>query len=78
MKPTIAAMAAKSGFDVSADGRFGNYSDMYKLEKFADMIIDECCEAVMECDTSEKMILHEPYRTVIAAIMDRLYEVNNE
>lgn len=46
MKPTIAAMAAKSGFDVSADGRFGNYSDMYKLEKFAEMLIDQCCAIV--------------------------------
>ena len=46
MKPTIAAMAAKSGFDVSADGRFGNHSDMYKLEKFAALIIDQCCKIV--------------------------------
>lgn len=46
MKPNIAKIAAHAGFDVSIDGRFGNYSVMHKLEKFAELIIDRCCTIV--------------------------------
>lgn len=44
MNERIAKLAAKSGFDVGIhDGLIlGNFSDMYKLEKFAELIVREC------------------------------------
>lgn len=47
--------------------------DMSRLEKFVELLVDECCLAVQECDESPKMILHEPYQTIIAKIMERMY-----
>lgn len=40
------------------------------LEKFAELIIQECIEIVISSDPSPKMILHEPYRTVMNNIVD--------
>lgn len=73
MNPIVAKLAAEAEF---------SHADMLlmgdTIQRFADLVVDKCCEAVMECDTSEKMILHEPYRTVVSTIVYRLYEVDDE
>lgn len=48
MNKQIAKLAAKSGFDVGIhDGLIlGNFSDMYKLDKFAELLIQECITVV--------------------------------
>lgn len=44
MNKRIAALANQSGFDVDDSGKFGNYSEMYRLEKFAELIILDVVE----------------------------------
>lgn len=46
------------------------------IEKFAELIVDKCADAVIESDPSEKMILHEPYRTVMDNVLRVLDEDN--
>ena len=46
MNERIAKFANQSGFDVDATGKFGNYSEIHRLEKFAQLIIAECVDAV--------------------------------
>lgn len=45
------------------------------LERFAKMLIDEVCEGIIESDPSEKMIMHEPYITVLQNVMERFNEL---
>ena len=73
MNPIVAKLAAEAEFSPADMLLMGD-----TIQRFADLIVDKCCEAVIECDTSEKMILHEPYRTVVSTIVYRLYEVDNE
>lgn len=40
------------------------------LEVFAQLIVNECCDVVINSDPSPKMILHEPYRTIINNIQE--------
>lgn len=44
MNEHIAKLANQSGFDVDDSGKFGNYSEMHRLEKFAELIVRECAE----------------------------------
>jgi hypothetical protein len=44
MNEQIAKLANESGFDVDKTGSFGNYSEMHRLEKFAELIVRECAE----------------------------------
>lgn len=44
MNERIAKLANQSGFDVDATGKFGNYSEIHRLEKFAELIVRECAE----------------------------------
>jgi len=44
-----------------------------ELEKFAEAIVDECCDVVIGSDTDPKMILHEPYRSIVRDIQDHFY-----
>lgn len=39
------------------------------IERFAELIVDRCADSVIESDPSEKMILHEPYRTVMDNVL---------
>ena len=39
MKEQIAKLANESGFDVDKTGTFGNYSEIHRLEKFAELIV---------------------------------------
>ena len=42
MNERIWELANESGFDVDKTGTFGNYSEMHRLEKFAELIVREC------------------------------------
>lgn len=46
MNERIAKLASKAGFDVGIhEGLIlGNFSDMYKIEKFAELIVNECAD----------------------------------
>jgi hypothetical protein len=44
MNEQIAKLANESGFDVDKTGTFGNYSEMHRLEKFAELIVKECAK----------------------------------
>lgn len=46
---------------------FDKYSD---LEKFAELIVEECIDVVLRSDPSPKMIAHEPYRTIMNNIVE--------
>jgi len=48
MKEQIAKLANESGFDVDKTGTFGNYSEMHRLEKFAELIVRECVKTGKE------------------------------
>jgi hypothetical protein len=48
MNERIAKLANESGFDVDKTGTFGNYSEMHRLEKFAELIVKECLEIAIE------------------------------
>ena len=39
MNEQIAKFANESGFDVDKTGTFGNYSEIHRLEKFAELIV---------------------------------------
>ena len=45
------------------------------LEKFAELIVDECINAVTGCDDNPKMVLHEPYRNIVSNIQDYFYGI---
>ena len=51
MNERIAKFANQSGFDVDATGKFGNYSEIHRLEKFAELIVKECLEQITEFKT---------------------------
>ena len=39
------------------------------VERFAELVVDKCADSVIESDPSEKMVLHEPYRTVMDNVL---------
>lgn len=43
-------------------------------DKFAELILEEVANVICECDPSSKLILHEPYRTILRAIEDKMDE----
>lgn len=45
--------------------QYDSDSKMQEAEKFAELIITECMEIVLESDPSPKMSLGEPYSTII-------------
>lgn len=57
----------------------GNIIDpLVGLEMFALRIIEQCVDAVLESDPSPKMIVHEPYRTIMNNIYDSFERDDNE
>jgi hypothetical protein len=48
MNERIAKLANESGFDVDKTGTFGDYSVMHRVEKFAELIIQECISKLDE------------------------------
>ena len=60
MNKQIAELAAKSGFEVGIhDGLIlGNFSDMYKLEKFAELIVRKCADLCTNPLDTEDILEH--------------------
>lgn len=42
MNINISKLANQAGFDVDPAGKFGNYSEMHKVEKLTELIVREC------------------------------------
>ena len=40
------------------------------IEVFAQLIVNECCDVVINSDPSPKIILQEPYRTIMINIQE--------
>jgi hypothetical protein len=53
----------------------GIYTGQLDLEKFAELLFDEFCDVVIDCDEDPKLILHEPYSTIIAKLTNHFYGV---
>lgn len=72
MDPKIRQLAEQANVFMANEGHPGyEYCPNEKeVEKFAQMIIDECCDVVIDCDKSPKMILHEPYRSILNKIQE--------
>lgn len=41
-----------------------------EVQKFAELIIQECIDVVVESDPSPKMVFNEPYRSVVENIKE--------
>lgn len=48
MNERIAKLANESGFDVDKSGVFGNYSEMHRIEKLAELILQDIDRIVDE------------------------------
>jgi len=57
---------------LQAGGESSNENSLHDevIHRFADLIVDACADAVIDSDPSVKMILHEPYRTVMRNVME--------
>lgn len=67
-------------FDLAHDERESfDFSDQpyikrtFNPAKFAALVIDDCIDVVIESDESDKMILHEPYRSIVTNINHHFY-----
>jgi len=68
MNERIARLANQVGFDVDNTGKFGNYSEMTRVEKFAELIVLECAGVTLDyknddyytgwCDHAEEILKH--------------------
>jgi hypothetical protein len=68
MNKQIAKFANESGFDVDKTGTFGNYSEIHRLEKFAELIVRECAGVTLDyknhdhytgwCDHASEILKH--------------------
>lgn len=73
MNKRIEELAEEAGF---RDAWFSESGDDLEneLKKFAELIIDECCDVVINSDPSEKTVLHEPYSTIMNNIIEYFQE----
>ena len=62
----------KSGMFYAIDN---HNEDGVDLEKVAELIVEECINVVIGCDTNPKMVLHEPYRNIVSNIQDYFYGI---
>ena len=68
MNERIAKLANQAGFDVDNTGKFGNYSEMARAEKFAELIVKECANMAEsfhhhQYDFTGNLELHEFIKT---------------
>jgi len=64
---------------LQAGGESSNENSFHDevIHRFSDLIVDACADSVIDSDPSVKMILHEPYRTVMDNVM-RTFEDDND
>ena len=73
MNDKIRELAEQSGFFPVPDETEWDWeyrAENARYEKFAELIVNECCDVVINSDPSPKMILHEPYRTIMINIQE--------
>lgn len=78
MNERIQELAEQAGFSVvetqgTGETTLWSFDDEPiddELQKFAELIIQECIEIVLESDPSPKMSLQEPYATIMFNIKD--------
>ena len=56
--------------DEQCDGKEWAIGGLDNANRFAELLFDEFCDVVIDCDENPKLILHEPYRTIIAKLCD--------
>ena len=78
-KEILEQLAKEAGMIGDKSGMFYAIDDHnvggVDLEKFAELIVEECINVVIGCDTNPKMVLHEPYRTIVSNIQDYFYGI---
>ena len=67
MNDKIKKLAEQAGLEMCG---CGCNTPTRQSAKFAKLIINECCDVVINSDPSPKMILHEPYRTIMNNIQE--------
>lgn len=55
---------------VRRDTEWGENIKFFDYRKFAELIIDECLDVIIDSDPSSKMIMNEPYRTIIENVKE--------
>lgn len=75
MNEQIKKLGSKAMSEVmNGSDPYGDADRMYIpaefMEKFAELIVEECMDVVIDCDENPKMILHDPYRTIIDRISE--------
>lgn len=63
MNEFVRELAVKAGFDVEAQKK--------EIAVFVDLIMGEVWDLVVECDDNPKMIMHEPFLTIVNKITER-------
>ena len=63
MNKHIKELAVKSGFPEWSNTTIG-----FELEQFAELIIQECIDIVLDSDPSPKMSVREPYDSIMENI----------
>ena len=78
-KEILEQLAKEAGMIGDKSGMFYAIDDHnvggVDLEKFAELIVEECINVVIGCDTNPKMVLHEPYRNIVSNIQDYFYGI---
>jgi hypothetical protein len=69
MNESIRELAEKAGFMDSLFSESGDDCET-EIKAFAELIVNECCDVVINSDPSPKMILQEPYRTIMINIQE--------
>ena len=65
MNERIKELAVKSGFPEWSNNTIG-----FELEQFAELIIQECIDIVLDSDPSPKMSVREPYGSIMENIKE--------
>lgn len=48
------------------------------IEAFVELVVDKCADSVIDSDPSEKMVLHEPYLTVMDNVLRTFHDGDGE
>lgn len=56
----------------------GTIFHMEDMIRLIEIVVEECQEVVCASDPSPKMVLHEPYQSIVSNITDHFYGDNDE
>ena len=74
MNERIREIAEQAGYNLNWDTK-ADREEHFDIENFAELLFDEFCDVVIDCDEDPKLILHEPYSTIIAKLTNHFYGV---